>query len=76
MAAIRRYFESIANPEGAEDSACCIHTREWAYTSGWAKRQCSRKRGHGPGGMYCWQHARLLKQRQSDNEAADAAGGE
>lgn len=55
---MRRYFRSLANPEGAEDPTRCVHTREWAHTSKWEKRQCSRKRGHGRKGLYCRQHAR------------------
>lgn len=39
-----------------EDPACCI---EPVTPKGWFKvRQCCRKRGHGPDGLYCRQHAK------------------
>jgi hypothetical protein len=25
------------------------------------KWQCLRKNGHGPSGLYCWQHAKMIK---------------
>ncbi len=31
---------------------------------GWHSAQCSRKRGHGPGGEYCKQHAKIEEQRR------------
>ena len=54
----RRYGAWAGNPSGAvEDVARCV--REVA---GRGRRvmfyQCLRKRGNGPGGLYCKQHAK------------------
>ena len=29
--------------------------------TGWHSYQCQRKRGHGPDGKYCWQHAKRFE---------------
>ena len=39
-----------------EDPERCIEG-VWE-TGGWGCYQCSRKRGHGPDGCYCRQHAK------------------
>lgn len=36
---------------------------EVAYRGGWRWCQCSRHNGHGPGGLYCKQHAKQLQKR-------------
>ena len=38
----------------AEDPARCVAAVRDG--NGWGDRQCSRPRGHGPGGCYCKQH--------------------
>jgi hypothetical protein len=44
-------------PQGTpEDPERCIE-EIWGHV-GWVPRQCSRKRGHGPDGLYCRQHAK------------------
>jgi hypothetical protein len=40
----------------AEDLTCCIE-EVWP-SGGFLPHQCSRKRGHGPDGLYCGQHAK------------------
>ena len=57
---MRRYGKWAGNPDGTpEDTARCaaqiLNTGEFIF------RQCSRKRGNGPGGEYCTQHAKLLR---------------
>ena len=55
---MRRYDVSSLNPKGfAEDMACCIS--EVSDHTGWHTYQCSRKRGHGPDGLYCKQHGEM-----------------
>ena len=62
----RRYEVCRAfNPEGVpEDQTRCVE-KVWAarYDSA-PPRQCQRKRGHGPGGLYCKQHAKKLSKEQ------------
>ena len=49
-------------PKGQpEDASRCI---EEVWTDGWIPRQCCRKRGHGPDGLYCKQHAK--KHQEAD----------
>ncbi len=56
----RSYFKSMSNPTGAENPLHCIHVRS---TICWADIQCSRLRGHGPKGLYCKQHAKIVARR-------------
>ena len=58
--AMRRYGRKTAwHPRGhAEDPAQCI--AEVDSADGWNKHQCYRNRGHGPDGLYCKQHAKML----------------
>lgn len=53
----RRYYGRWAgNPKGfPEDRERCI--AEVPAPPSWTQVQCSRKRGHGPHGMFCKQHA-------------------
>ena len=53
----RAYDLWTGNPKGIpEDKTQCV---EAVYDSTrWHQRQCSRKRGHGPNGEYCKQHAK------------------
>jgi hypothetical protein len=52
----RRYGVWAGQPKGMpEDPNRCI---EEVHASRWISHQCSRKRGHGPDGLYCKQHAK------------------
>lgn len=53
----RRYDQWAGNPKGIpEDTNRCIESvGDGSY---WHFYQCSRKRGHGEGGLYCKQHAK------------------
>ena len=58
MSAPRRYGQWAGDPRGvAEDPARCV---EEVYPTGRSMIpfQCRRKRGHGEGGLYCYQHSR------------------
>jgi len=58
----RRYDVSSVNPKGIpEDKTRCVaEVTDW---SGWHQYQCQRKRGYGPNGEYCKQHAKIIKER-------------
>jgi hypothetical protein len=54
----RRYCVWGGFPMGqAEDPTRCIE-EVWPSDTTWYPHQCSRKRGHGPDGLYCKQHAK------------------
>jgi len=53
----RRYGIWPGNTDGLrENRFLCIE--EVADAISWQRRQCARRRGHGPGGDYCKQHAK------------------
>jgi len=57
----RRYGAWGGCPMGhREDLTCCI---EEVWRTG-IPHQCSRKRGHGPDGLYCKQHAKKHMEAQ------------
>jgi hypothetical protein len=57
----RRYGVWGGCPMGqAEDPTSCI---EEVWSPGYPQ-QCSRKRGHGPDGLYCKQHAKKHMEAQ------------
>ena len=54
----RRYGQWVGNPKGRrQDPTKCIE-EVWPSNGGWIPYQCTRKRGHGPDGLYCKQHAK------------------
>jgi hypothetical protein len=55
----RRYGVWNGSPQGTpEDPERCIEDI-WPHgNGGWIPYQCSRRRGHGPDGLYCKQHAK------------------
>jgi hypothetical protein len=45
-------------PQGqSQDPYRCIE-EVWPTDGSWIPYQCCRKRGHGPNGLYCKQHAK------------------
>ena len=57
----RRYGQWTGNPSGnAEDPERCIK-EVWPTNGSWTAYQCFRKRGHGPDGLYCKQHAKMAE---------------
>ena len=58
MTSKRRYGVWGGNPKGMpEDATSCIE-EVWPSGACWIPYQCTRKRGHGPDGLYCKQHAK------------------
>lgn len=56
----RRYGKWAGSPAGhAEDKTKCV--AEIPAPPSWQRVQCSRKRGHGPNGEFCKQHATKAK---------------
>jgi hypothetical protein len=63
----RVYDKWGGNPKGIpEDPTRCIE--EVVDWSGWHYFQCSRKRGYGPNGEYCKQHAKKIEKRKQWEE--------
>ena len=61
---MRRYGKWAGNPQGEpEDPELCV--AEVPNYPAWAPRQCSRKRGHGPEGLYCRQHGQRKERGQA-----------
>ena len=59
---MRVYDKSSLNPRGnREDVTRCIS--EVSDGTHWHFLQCSRKRGHGPDGLYCKQHGKIETNR-------------
>ncbi len=59
----RRYGMWAGCPNGVpEDITRCI--AEIPSPPSWQHVQCSRKRGHGPGGLFCKQHALKADERK------------
>lgn len=56
----QRYGRSTAHPSGARyrEGYCLV---EITSKNRWNSRQCSRKNGFGPGGLYCKQHAKWIE---------------
>lgn len=59
----RRYGQWAGNDRGvAEDVTRCVEEVPDPYTArGFVYKQCARKRGHGPNGEYCKQHAKRME---------------
>ena len=56
----RRYGQWAGDPNGfPEDPVRCV--AEVSDAPGWHFYQCSRKRGYGPAGLYCKQHAKRFE---------------
>lgn len=57
---------------------CAVRRCDWLVTPGnglttvTPAHACTRRAGHGPGGAYCWQHARQFK---APNEPAHRREG-
>jgi len=61
------YDQSVLRPKGIpEDPTRCI--AEVFDETGWHRYQCQRKRGYGPNGEYCKQHAKIIESRSKQKE--------
>jgi hypothetical protein len=59
MAKLRIYGSWAGNPKGRkEDIARCIEEVWPNERMSFIAHQCQRKRGYGPDGLYCKQHAK------------------
>jgi len=66
----RIYDKWAGNPKGIpEDPTRCVFTVP--DFTGWHYNQCSRKRGYGPNGEYCKQHAKMIERRKSPTSEND-----
>lgn len=55
----KRYGQTSANKNGLpEDKTRCVEA-VWGGYLGMFEHQCQRKRGYGPDGKYCKQHAKI-----------------
>ena len=58
-----RYGQSALNERGdAEDPTRCVD-EVWNGPRGMTSSQCRRRRGHGPDGEWCRQHAKQQEAR-------------
>ena len=67
---LRRYGQWAGDPKGQlEDVECCV-VEVWPSSSygGWQPYQCQRRRGYGPRGEYCKQHANKLPKNPLNKE--------
>ncbi len=63
-----KYGSWAGNPKGnPEDKTRCV-AEVWPHSSGWIPYQCLRKRGFGPNGEYCKQHAKRVQAEKTENE--------
>lgn len=63
-----RHYGGLDYDHGApEDLARCAE--QVPKPSSYRGRQCSRKRGHGPGGELCRQHAARRARREAERKA-------
>ena len=51
----RIYGQWAGNEQGTKEVPTRCIQEVW---TGWHSHQCDRKRGHGPDGLYCKQHAK------------------
>lgn len=58
----RRYGVDPGNPVGTpENTAHCVE-QVWSVGILPKGRQCSKKRGYGPDGLYCVKHAKVVSE--------------
>lgn len=63
----RRYGVWNGCPMGKPENPIQCIKEVWPSGSyGWVPHQCSRKRGHGPDGLYCKQHAKKHNMEVND----------
>lgn len=63
MSEHRTYGGGVHDKRVREDTSRCI-SEVWGL--GWGSHQCTRKRGNGPDGLYCTQHANKIQKRLDD----------
>ena len=61
---VRRLYDVAAKKYNP--SQCAYHVFPWRWTD--KDHQCSRSPGHGPDGLYCKQHAKMVEAALSAKE--------
>ncbi len=77
----RRYSIGPIFPDGVpENKRDCVRSVRHVLSGVWASAgktetldQCSRRRGHGPGGEYCTQHTKILALHHGRSQRASLA---
>ncbi|KKM98689.1 hypothetical protein LCGC14_1155350 [marine sediment metagenome] len=59
MSDLRIYGKWDGNPNGTKENVTCCIAKVVPLTGFPIPRQCYRKRGRGPGGLYCTQHGKI-----------------
>lgn len=59
-----RYGANSTRAGNREDPTLCVE-EVWNGPRGMTSNQCARKRGFGPGGEYCKQHAKRAEEREA-----------
>ena len=63
QASIHRYGEWAGNPKGTKYNPKHCAYEVWPIDRGMIPHQCRRNNGHGPNGLFCWQHASTLEKQ-------------
>ena len=63
---MRRYGQWAGNSKGTEEDPKRCIKEVWPPSVSWSPYQCSRKRGHGPDGLYCVQHGKMEIERKKE----------
>ena len=56
-----RYQVWVGNPKGHPYDPYACAAKVWGIGTRFLPYQCCRKPGHGPDGLYCKQHARMVE---------------
>ncbi len=56
-----RYHKWAGNPNGRAYKEGFCSWQVWEVGRAITSHQCSRKNGHGPAGLYCRQHAKMVE---------------
>ena len=64
----RRYNHRPLDPTGVPENQSRCVAAVWDRTFG---SQCSRRRGHGPDGLWCKQHTKMIERYEKIMEGTD-----
>ena len=71
---MRVYGEWAGNPSGHKENMTQCIASVFRH-GGYIAAQCSRRRGHGPDGLYCKQHGSQADQGRHVNVGTATTGG-
>jgi len=60
----RRYGQWAGNPDGFAERLEDCREQVWGRDGRWTSYQCQRRRGHGPNGDLCKQHAKKYDEKR------------